>query len=110
MAVDLRLSILVSALKNEKKDHFIALIKNIGLIKKLINKNLHFFLNNKTAAKIKTILKDSFQYIFPISVIFTFFNTFNMKLLNYKNVVNYTSCYQIAFNKILSLINKNKDL
>lgn len=32
-----------------------------------------------------------------------------MKLLDYKNIVDYTNCYQIVFNKILSLINKNKD-
>ena len=78
------------------------------MIKKLVNKNLSLFFNNKTAAEIYTILKNYFQYISSINVICIFFNACNIKFLDFKDVLNYTSCYQIVFNKIYSLIIKNK--
>ena len=50
-AVDLRLLILVSALKDEKKDHFITLTKSAGWILKLIDKSLYLLLSNKSSTK-----------------------------------------------------------
>ena len=44
-----------------------------------------------------------------MSVIRIFSNACNVRLLDCKDVINYTSRYQIAFDKILSLINKNED-
>ena len=59
-AADLRPLTLVSALRDEKKDQLIALTKSAGLIKELVDKNLHPPLNNKTAAKMWTLLEDKF--------------------------------------------------
>lgn len=53
-----------------------------------------------------TIFQDKFNHILPMSISQVFVNTCNIKLLNCKNVVDYTSCYQIAFNRLLSLIIK----
>ena len=50
-AADLRPSTLVSALRDEKKDHLTALTKSAGLIKELVDKSLYLLLNNKTAAE-----------------------------------------------------------
>ena len=108
-AADLRPSTLVSALRDEKKDHLIALTKSAGLIKELVDKSLHPLLNNKTAAEMWTILEDRFQHISPMSVIRIFSDACNVRLLDCKDVVDYTSRYQIAFDKILSLINENED-
>lgn len=33
-----------------------------------------------------------------------FFDTYNIKLSDCKNIINYTNYYQIAYNKIFSLI------
>ena len=55
------------------------------------------------------ITEDPFQHIHPMSITRIFSDICNVKLLDYKNIVNYTSRYQIAFNKILTLINKNED-
>lgn len=33
-------------------------------------------------------------------------DTYNIKSLDCKDIVDYTNCYKIAFNKLLSLINK----
>lgn len=49
---DLRPSTLVSALRDEKKDHINAQAKSAGIIKELVDKSLHPLLNNKTAAEI----------------------------------------------------------
>ena len=51
---DLRPSTLVSALRDEKKDHFMALRKSVGLILELVDKILHPLLNNKSAAEGRT--------------------------------------------------------
>lgn len=38
-----------------------------------------------------------------------FFKVYNIKLLNYKGIVDFIIYYQIVFNKIFRFINKNKD-
>lgn len=48
---DLRSSTLVSAQKDERKDHLTALTKSAGLIKEFVDKSLYFSLNNKIANK-----------------------------------------------------------
>lgn len=48
---DLRPSTLVLALRDEKKDHVIALRNRTRLILELVNKSFYFFLNNKSVAK-----------------------------------------------------------
>ena len=104
---DLRPSTLVSALRDEKKDHLIALTKSAGLIKELVDKSLHPLLNNKTAAEMWTLLEDRFQHISPMSVTRIFADALTTKLSDCKDIMEYTSRYQIAFDKILSLLNKD---
>lgn len=53
---------------------------------------------------------DRLQYIFPINITYIFVNICNIKLFNCKNIINYTSQYQIVFDKILNLINKNSQI
>lgn len=106
-AADLRPSTLVSALRDEKKDHLIALTKSAGLIKELVDKSLHPLLSNKSAAEMWTLLKNRFQHISPISVSRTFAEVLNTKLSDCKDIVEYTSRYQVAFDKILSLLNND---
>lgn len=106
-AADLRPSTLVSALRDEKKDHLIALTKSAGLIKELVDKILHPLLSNKSTAEMWTLLKNRFQHISPISVTRTFAEVLNTKLSDCKVIVEYTSRYQVAFDKILSLLNND---
>ena len=98
---------LVSALRDEKKDHLAALTKSADLIKKLIDKSLHSLLYNKTTAEMWTILKDRFYYISAISISRIFVDTCNVKLSECKDIINYTSRYQIAFDKLISLISED---
>lgn len=61
-AADLRTNMLVSALRDEKKDHLIALTKSAGIIKELVDKNLHPLLNGKTAQEMWAILEARFHH------------------------------------------------
>ena len=56
-----------------------------------------------------TILENRFQHISPMSIICIFSDACNVRLSDCKDVVDYTSHYQLAFDKILSLINDNED-
>lgn len=62
-AADVRPSSLVSALRDEKKNHFIALTKSAGLILELVDKSLQPLLNNKSAAEMWVILKNLPAYL-----------------------------------------------
>lgn len=99
------LSMLILALKKNKKDFLATLSKSIGLIKELVDKNLYPLLSNKNTGKIWIILENRFQYISSISVTRIFLDTYVVKLLDCTDVINYTSHYQIPFNKLLSLFN-----
>ncbi len=101
---DLRPSMLAAALRDEKKNYLIALTKSAGIIQELVDKNLHPLLHNKTTAEMWTILQDRFHQISPMSVSRVFVDACNVKLSDCKDVVDYTSRYQIAFDKLLSLI------
>ena len=91
----------------KKKDHFTALPKSASLIKKLVDKSLYPLLYNKTMAKLWTICKNLFYHISPMSISRIFIDTYNIKLLECKDVIDYMSRYQIAFNKLISFINKD---
>ncbi len=106
-ANDLKTATLVSTLRDEKKEYTLALTKSVGIIKELVDKSLYPLLNNKSSAEMWTILKDRFQHISPMTVTRIFSDTCNMKLSDCKNIIDYTSCYQIAYDKILSLIGEN---
>ena len=92
-AVDLRPSTLVAALRDEKKDHFIALTKSASLIQEMVDKNVHPLLNDKTAAEIWTLLEDRFPHISLMSVTRTFAEALNTKLSDCEDVVEYTTRY-----------------
>lgn len=60
VAVDLRPFILVSVLRDEKKDDLIALTKSADLIFELVEKSLHPLLDDKTIAEMWTFFGEKF--------------------------------------------------
>lgn len=52
------------------------------------------------------ILEERFHHISPMSVSRVFVDACNVKLSDCKDIVDYTSRYQVAFDKLLSLINE----
>ena len=97
---DLKPATLVIALRNEKKDYHVGLTKSAGLIKELGDKSFQSLLNNKNAAEMWTFLETRFQHILPMSVTRIFSEAYNVKLSDCKDVMDYTSRYQVAFDKI----------
>lgn len=53
------------------------------------------------------ILKDQFHYIFPMSISSIFVDTYNIRLSECKDIIDYIDQYQITFNNFISLINKD---
>lgn len=95
---------LVLAVRKEKKNFFTTFSKIFGLIKELIEINLHPLLSKKSTAKMWTILEKRFKQIFPISMIKMFLDACIVKLSDCNNVIDYISRYQIVFDKLLSLL------
>lgn len=54
-----------------------------------------------------TLLENRFQHISPISVTCIFADALTTKLSDCKDNMSYTSWYQIAFDKILNLLNED---
>ena len=54
-----------------------------------------------------TILKDRFQHISPMTVTDIFSAACNVKLSDCRDIIDYISRYQIAYDKILRLIRDN---
>lgn len=48
VANNLKTAILVSTLRDKKKEYILTLIKNTGIIKKIVDKSLHALLDNKS--------------------------------------------------------------
>lgn len=97
---------LTSALKKEEKDYLVALSKSVKIIQKLINKNLYSLLNGKNAKEIQAILEICFYHIILMYITQIFLDTCAIKFSDCKDTINYDSCYQIIFDKIISLTTK----
>ncbi len=96
---------LALVLREEKKIFFTALSKSAGLIKEFVDKSLHPLLSKKSAAEMWIILEKRFQHISLMSMTRIFLDVYAVKLSDCNNVIDYTSRYQIAFDKLLSLLN-----
>lgn len=100
---DLRPSTLVSALRDEKKDHLSGLGKAASTIKDYVNASLHPILEGKTPPEMWTILEGRFHHISPMSIVAALTDGCIRKLSEYKNVVDYTNSYQLTLDKVASL-------
>ena len=100
---DLRPSTLGSALRDEKKDYLTRFTKSAGIIQELVNKNLRPLLNDKTAKEMWAILESRFHHISSMSVTQIFSDAYVLKHSACKDIINYTSRYQVAFDTIISL-------
>lgn len=60
VAANLRPYILISPLRDEKKNYFTSLIKSVGQIIQLVNKGSYLLINDKTTAKMWSILENRF--------------------------------------------------
>lgn len=102
--VDLRPSTLVSALRDEKKDHLSGLGKAVSTVKDHVADSLHPLLLGKTAPEMWSILGNRFQHISPMSISTVFTDGCMKKLSEFQNAVSYTSSYKATYDKVASLV------
>ena len=101
---ELRLSTLVSALKDEKKGYLSGLRKAISIIKDYVVDLLHPFLEKKTAPEIWSILEDCYWYISPMNILVIFSDGCKKKSMKFKNILDNISSYQVTYHNIASLV------
>lgn len=87
---------LITVFRDEKREYHIGIMKNMGLIKELINKSLHSFFNDNS---IYAFLKNQFQNISLMSITKTFYETCNIKFSDYKDVIDCTVHYKLAYQR-----------
>lgn len=56
------------------------------------------------------ILQERFQYVLPISILRKVLNVTKVKLLDCKDIQEYTNAYQETYNSFYSLITKDSEL
>lgn len=101
---DLSPSTLVSALRDEKKDHLSGLGKAVSIIKDHVVDSLHPLFLGKNAPEMWLILEILFQHISPMSISTVFTDGCMRKLSEFQNAVAYTSSYQATYDKVASLV------
>lgn len=101
---DLGPSTLVSALRDEKKDHLSGLGKAVSTIKDHTVASLHPLFLGKTLPEIWSILESRFQNISPMSISTVITDGCMRILSEFQNAVAYTSSYQATYNKVAVLV------
>ena len=109
-ANDLNAEALYTALSAEIKEHRAAIKKGEGIIRKLVAYKHHPILEGKTAKEMWEALKERFQHVSPISTPRKILETAKIKLSDCKDIHEYTSAYQAAYDHICSLTTANSDL
>ncbi len=106
----LRPSILVSALLNEGEKYEKVTAQSKSIIHELVTDAHHPILENKIAQEIWNALEIQFQHISPMGVSRILHTASAKKMSDFKVVVEYTSSYQAAFDKITSLLKEDSNL
>lgn len=78
--------------------------KAVGILSKLISDQHQPIFEGKTLEDVWSIFQQKFQYINSISMSRLIYKITTKKLANFKNVHEYTSSYQTAFDKVVSLL------
>lgn len=101
---NLRPSNLISGLRDKKKNYLNNLEKAISTIKDYVNNSLHPLLEEIIVPEMWSILEICFWYISPMSILAIFSNKYTRKLVEFKNIIDYTGSYQATYNKVASLV------
>ena len=107
---ELRANTLVTALLSEEREYRSATSKAEGVIQKLVADIHHPILEGKSPQEMWRILEERFQHISPMSVTRSLYEASNLKMSDCKGVIEFTSSYQTAFDKIASLLKAESNL
>lgn len=78
--------------------------KAAGILSKLVADQHQPIIESKTLEEAWTILQERFQHINPMSTSRIFYEATTKKLSDFKDVHQYTSNYQAAFDKVVGLL------
>lgn len=102
--IELKSSILVSILMDEKKNYLHDFRKAISIIKDHVANLLYLFFKEKTASEICSILESCFQHLSSMNISAMFSDRCTKKSVEFKNIVDYISSYKVTYDKIASLV------
>lgn len=100
----LKPNILINALMHDEEKRDLAMSKASGILSKLVADQHQPIIEDKTPEEAWTTLQERFQRINPMSASRIIYEATTKKLSDFKDVNQYTSNYQAAFDKVVGLL------
>ena len=110
LSLDFSAKALYISLSTEIKEHRAAIKKGEGIIRKSVAHKHHPILEGKNAQEMWAALKDRFQHVSPMSTSRILLEMAKTKLSDCKDIDEYTSVYQAAYDQICGLTTEDSDL
>ncbi len=101
---ELRPQILIQSLMHDEEKYDLAMSKFVGILSKLVANQHQPIIEGKMSEKAWNALQERFQHINPISTSHLVHETTTKKLSDFKDVHDFTSSYQAAFDKVANLL------
>ena len=89
---------------HNKEKYNLAMSKAAGILSKIVFDQHQLIIEGKSPQEVWNTLQEQFQHINPMSTSRIIYKVTIKKLSDFKNVHEYTSHYQAAFNKVVSLL------
>ncbi len=107
---DLTPQALWTALSTDIREHRAALSKTEGIIKNSVASQHQVVIEGKEAKEMWEILQTKFQHISPMSISRLIMETMKLRLSDCKDINEYCSKYQEAFNTVCGLISTDTEI
>lgn len=88
----------------EEEKYDLAISKAAGILSKLVSNKHQLIIKGKTLEDAWSTFQQRFQYINPMNTLRLIYKVTIKKLGDFKDVHEYTSSYQAAFDKIVGLL------
>ena len=102
----LKVQIIIYALMHDKEKYDLAMSKAAKILSKIVSDQHQPIIEGKSPQEAWNTLQERFQHINPMSTSRIMYEATTKKLSDFKNVHEYTSHYQAAFDKVVSLLTK----
>ena len=100
----LKPQIIINALMHDEEKYDLAMSKAAGILSKIVSDQHQPIIEGKSPQEAWNTLQERFQHINPMSTSRIIYEATTKKLSDFKNVHEYTSHYQAAFDKVVSLL------
>lgn len=100
----LKPQIIINALMHDEEKYDLAMSKASGILSKIVSDQHQPIIEGKSPQEAWNTLQERFQHINPMSTSRIIYEATTKKLSDFKNVHEYTSHYQAAFDKVVSLL------